>query len=194
MDTRPRILKAALKLLRKDPGAVRMEDVARAAHVSRQAVYLHFPNRTALLEAATAHVEQELGFLERLKPIQEAKSGVLALERMVEFLGDYLPAAQPIIEAFTPGRSSDPAVQAIFKTRAEDRRRGVKMMIGWLIRDKALAKGLDPATAEELILGLTSFELWREMVVVGKLSNADYVVQLKRLLRRAILKADARQG
>jgi AcrR family transcriptional regulator len=188
MDTRTRIVKAARTLLRKDAGAVRMEDVAQAARVSRQAVYLHFPNRTALLEAATAHIEQELGFPERLNPILEAKSGVLALERMAEFLGDYLPVAQPVIDAFTVGRSSDPEVQAIFESRTEHRRGGVRQIVAWLIRDKALAKDLDAATAEEVMMGLTSYELWREMVVVGKLSNAEYVVQLERLLRRALLR------
>jgi AcrR family transcriptional regulator len=165
-----------------------MEDVARAAGLSRQAVYLHFPNRTELLLAATAYLEEELGFTERIQPILTAPSGVAALERMVEFLGDYLPVAQPVIDAFTAGRSSDPVIQTLFRDRAENRRGGVKQIIAWLIRDKALTKDLDVATAEEIMMGLTCFELWRELVVVGKLTNAQYVEQLKRLLRRALVR------
>lgn len=188
METRLRIVKAACKLLKKDLDAVRMQDVARAAGVSRQAVYLHFPNRTALLLAATVHLEEELGFPARIAPILQAKTGALALDRMAEFLGDYLPVAQPVIEAFTVSRNSDEAVRAIFQDRNDNRRGGMKMIIGWLVRDKALAKDLDASTAEEILMGLTSFELWRELVVVGNLTSAQYVVQLKRMMRRGLMR------
>jgi AcrR family transcriptional regulator len=188
MDTRTRILKAATKLLRKDPGAVRMEDVARAADVSRQALYLHFENRTALLVAATAHLDDELGFQERIQPILQAKTGSQALERMAEFLGSYLPIVQPLIDAFTVGRTTDPAVQAAFVDRTENRRGGCRQIVAWLIRDKELAKDLDAASAEELLMGLTSYELWREWVVAGKMSHEQYLVQLKRLLKKSMLR------
>ena len=187
METRTRILKAACKLLLKDLGSVRMEDVARASGVSRQAVYLHFPNRTALLVAATSFLEQELGFVQRIRPIVEAKTGLQALERNFDFLGEYLPEVQPVIDAYHAGRG-DPAIDAAIKDRTENRRGGAKMIVGWLIRDKQLAKDLDAATAEELLMGLTSYELWRELVFTGGLTDAQYVAQLKRLAKKALLR------
>lgn len=188
MDTHTRIIEATCKLLREDPGSLRMEDVAREANLSRQAVYLHFANRTALLEAATVHIEQELGFPERLRPIIEAETSLDTLDRFAEFLGDYLPVAQPVIEAFTPGRSNDPAIQAIFESRTANRRGGVGLVVGRLAGEQQLADDLDPSLAEELLMGLTSFELWRELTVVGTLTNEQYVEQLKRLMRRALLR------
>jgi AcrR family transcriptional regulator len=53
------ILQAATETLNADPGAS-VEDIARAAGVSRQTIYAHFPSREALLgaiiERATAEV------------------------------------------------------------------------------------------------------------------------------------------
>ena len=54
--TPARILDAALALLREG-GPVRMSDIAKAAGVSRQAVYLHFPTRAQLLIAAARRLD-----------------------------------------------------------------------------------------------------------------------------------------
>ena len=57
-DTRTRILNAAWSLLESGRGAgVRMSDIAKEAGISRQALYLHFPNRADLLVATTQHVD-----------------------------------------------------------------------------------------------------------------------------------------
>ena len=55
-DTRTRALKAAWKLLEEGGSSVRMADIAKAAGISRQAVYLHFPTRAELLVAVTRHL------------------------------------------------------------------------------------------------------------------------------------------
>ena len=58
-QTRTRILAAALALLESSGGQeVRMQDIAKAAGVSRQAVYLHFKSRAELLIATTLYVDE----------------------------------------------------------------------------------------------------------------------------------------
>jgi AcrR family transcriptional regulator len=37
-----------------------MSDIAKAAGLSRQAVYLHFPNRAELLISATKHLDEKV--------------------------------------------------------------------------------------------------------------------------------------
>ncbi|NUS72113.1 MAG: TetR/AcrR family transcriptional regulator [Corynebacteriales bacterium] len=49
------ILEAAIAVLNERPEAS-MEEVAKSAGVTRQTVYAHFPNRTALVNAALTHV------------------------------------------------------------------------------------------------------------------------------------------
>lgn len=53
------ILQAATEALNADPRAS-VEDIARAAGVTRQTVYAHFPTRDLLLEAVVARVTAEL--------------------------------------------------------------------------------------------------------------------------------------
>ena len=53
-DTRTKILQATRQLMEERRGlGVRMSDIAKAAGVSRQAVYLHFDSRIELLSATT---------------------------------------------------------------------------------------------------------------------------------------------
>src|SRR5262245_3704568 len=63
-DTRERILAATWKLMEKSRDLqVRIADIAAAAGVSRQAVYLHFGNRANLLLAAVQ-------YRDRISPVQ----------------------------------------------------------------------------------------------------------------------------
>ena len=58
-DTRERILAATWKLMEESRDLqVRIADIAAAAGVSRQAVYLHFGNRPNLLLAAVQYRDQ----------------------------------------------------------------------------------------------------------------------------------------
>ncbi len=50
IETRTRILDATVRMLEEQGGrGVRMGDIAKAAGISRQAVYLHFSSRAELL-------------------------------------------------------------------------------------------------------------------------------------------------
>jgi AcrR family transcriptional regulator len=52
------ILQAAIQVLNADPGAS-VEDIAKAAGVSRQTVYAHFPSREALIDAVIERATAE---------------------------------------------------------------------------------------------------------------------------------------
>ena len=61
-DTRSRILQAALELLEASQGkGVRMTDIAKQAGITRQALYLHFSTRAALLIATTHYLDELKG-------------------------------------------------------------------------------------------------------------------------------------
>ncbi|MCA9734998.1 helix-turn-helix transcriptional regulator, partial [candidate division KSB1 bacterium] len=67
-DTRTRILEVTWHLMEQQRGqGVRLADVAAAAGVSRQAVYLHFGSRTELMIATTAYVDEVKGLNDRLQ-------------------------------------------------------------------------------------------------------------------------------
>jgi AcrR family transcriptional regulator len=56
-DSRDRVLEPVLRLIRKRGDAkVTMAQIAKAARLSRQAVYLHFADRADLMVALARHV------------------------------------------------------------------------------------------------------------------------------------------
>ena len=61
-NSRARILDVALALIMKRKGAdVSMATIARAARVSRQAMYLHFADRADLILALVRHADEKRG-------------------------------------------------------------------------------------------------------------------------------------
>jgi AcrR family transcriptional regulator len=75
-STRERILQSAAGLIDQTPGTVpSMSEVARASGISRQAVYLHFPDRAALLLDLVEHVDEREGLAGELARVEAAPDG-----------------------------------------------------------------------------------------------------------------------
>src|SRR3954470_2872435 len=91
-QTHTAILHAARQLFEeRGAQAVKLEDVARRAGVSRQAVYLHFGSRAGLLLALVGHVD-ETGPLRQLATrVTDAATGGEALDALIELQADYWP-------------------------------------------------------------------------------------------------------
>ncbi len=105
--TRERILEATAELLStRSPADVRMADVAAAAGVSRQALYLHFRNRTDLLVEAARFMDARAGLDEALAPVLAAESGRQALARLATFMAVLSPVCPPRVDRMASGRSS----------------------------------------------------------------------------------------
>jgi AcrR family transcriptional regulator len=76
VSTRERILEETLRLISKRGSAdVSMGAIAAAAQLSRQAVYLHFRDRSDLLMALVRFVDVKWGIAEEVRKITEAPTG-----------------------------------------------------------------------------------------------------------------------
>ena len=94
-ETRQKIMKAAWRLLEEKPGtAVRMSDIAKAAGISRQAVYLHFPTRAEMLIETARYLDEVLKVDERLAASRTAATGRARLDSSCE--GGRADGAQPL--------------------------------------------------------------------------------------------------
>ena len=94
--SRERILEVASELVReRGASAVTMAEVARAAGVSRQMVYLHFQNRAGLFTAITRWHDERAGIEDRFRAAFELEP-VAALEAAVRAWLAYVPEILPI--------------------------------------------------------------------------------------------------
>ena len=69
-----------------------MAEIAKAARISRQAVYLHFADRAELLVELVRHLDGKLGLEADIRRIREAASGADSIREMVAMQARRNPA------------------------------------------------------------------------------------------------------
>jgi len=190
MTTRDRILQATLDLLESGPsdpkrGArVRMTDIAQAAGISRQALYLHFATRAELLIAATHYLDEIKGSDDRLAPSRAAASGLERLDAYIEAWGAYIPEVYGIAKAFLAMSDSDEAADTAWRQRMQDMREGCEAAIEDLDRDGMLALAFTREQATDLLWTMLSVRSWENLTVECGWSQSDYIRSLKHAARR----------
>lgn len=187
-ETRARILKACWTLLEQGPDSpARMSDIARAAGVSRQAVYLHFPNRTELLIATTRFIDEASGIDERLATSRATTGGPARLDAYIEAWGNYIPVIHGVGRALMAMAQSDEAARAAWADRMAAMRHGCDAAIQAIARDGVLRPDLTPRQATDLVWTLLSVRNWEHLVGDCGWSQGDYVAEIKRLARAAVV-------
>ena len=187
-DTRTRILSAALALIRRRGGAdISLGNIARAARLSRQAIYLHFADRADLMIALIRHVDELRGLSQKLRKIAEAPSGMAAVQEMVALQASDNPGLWPIARVFDAVRRSDPEVERSWQDRLQDRLQGCRAIVARLQAENALRPGLDPALAADLLWTITSLRMWEDLVVQRGWSAEQYEEHVNRLLLDALI-------
>jgi AcrR family transcriptional regulator len=184
--TRERILQATVELLLAGtPAAVRMADIAKRAGITRQALYLHFANRTTLLIAATQYVDQEKNIDARLAPSRGAPSGEERLALYIDAWGNYIPEIFGIARGLIAVYDSDEAAKAAWDNRLAAIRHGCEAAVKALRKDGVLK----PASGEaiDILCGLLSVELWKYWVQVCGWSQSKYIKQVQQLARDALI-------
>lgn len=179
-ETRVRILKAARKLLEESRGKpVRMVDIARAADVSRQAVYLEFENRSRLVADTREFVDQEYGVEEKLAVILQNTSATAKLQAYIAFWADYLPNIYGLARAMQLGSATDEAAALAWQECQEDHFAVCLNIANQLEQEKVLASGWTVNDAAEVISVLLSLEGWAELVQNRNWDKEKYISHMK---------------
>jgi AcrR family transcriptional regulator len=163
--TSDRILDAAWHLVGSEgAAAASMGRIAQAAGVSRQAVYLHFPSRAALLIAAARREDARAGFI---REVVDARSlapvdGLVALVRAwFRHIPRILPVARALMAAEAAG---DEGGQA-WRDRFDDLREAVRRAIERLEQTGQLAGGWSVDTAADWVWARIHITSWYHLVV-----------------------------
>lgn len=109
-----------------------LADIASAAGVSRQTLYLHFGNRAGLLAAVARHLDfKSLAVREMPIAAWEAHSKA-GFERFVRLWFKHVAAIFPIANAIEAAAEGDADARAVWEERMDTVRRVIRMMVDGL--------------------------------------------------------------
>lgn len=193
-ETRTRILQATAKLLEERRGLdVRMRDIADAAKLSRQALYLHFGSRTDLMVATTRYLDEVYGLEERLQRYNAATAGIDILDAFVEFWGGYIPKIYSLATTLLAARETDEAAAAAWNDRMDAVRDGCRNAVEGLARDGMLAPIWSRDEAIDLLWAMLSIRNWENLTIDCGWSPEQYVDRMQRLTKRALVRDAAEE-
>jgi AcrR family transcriptional regulator len=188
-ETRKRIFEATWKLLEGRRGqSVRMRDIAEAAGLSRQALYLHFGSRTELVVATTRYLDGVLGLEGRLARYRAATDGTEILEAFIEFWGNYIPQIFGIAKALLAVLEVDEAARAAWDDRMAAVRDGCRNAVEGLERDGVLAAGWSREQAIDWLWMMLSVRNWELLTVERGWSAGVYVGRMQEVARRVLVR------
>jgi AcrR family transcriptional regulator len=174
-STRERILLCARDLVEQSDGAApNMTAIAAAVGISRQALYLHFPDRAALLVALVDYVDEREDLQVGIDAINAAPDAVGKLRAFIDMQAWRNPRIAPLGRALDHARRGDPPSARAWQDRADRRLGALTKMTEQLRAEGRLDPSWGITEAAALLSELTSFRVWDDLVSDSKLAPSRY--------------------
>jgi AcrR family transcriptional regulator len=193
-STRERILDTARQLVETRPDAApSMSEVARATGISRQALYLHFPDRAALMLAVVEHVDDREDLEAGIAAVEAAPDGVAQTRAWVDMQARRNPSIASFARALDQSRHGDDRAMAAWRDRTANRMRGATAIVQRLRREGQVHRSWTTAEAAALMWELVSFRVWDDLVNEAGLTPERYA-EIVTTAVLATLAAPVRRG
>jgi AcrR family transcriptional regulator len=180
---RTAILEAARRLFEdKDFMSVTLEEVARAAGVSRQAVYINFGSRAGLLAALVVHIDEIGGLQAKIANVLDSPTALSALEALVDFRARYTPSIYRLAIHVDAARRFDADAEASWQDRMKYRYANSRAIAHRLAAEGVLAARWTEEDAADLIWSMTSIRTYEELVIDRGWSLNRYRQRIKAIL------------
>ena len=187
IDTRTKILKASLALFEAQPDALpRMSDIAKAAGVSRQALYLHFDSRTELIVETTRYQDTTQNVEAQFAYARQSTDGRECLDNFVTAWCSYIPKVWSLARPLLQLAATEPEAKAAMDRRLADVRKGFDTVLRNLAADNAFPDRLDVDRAADTVMMLMWFPNWA-FLTIEKGWSQDQYIQTMQALSHAIL-------
>jgi AcrR family transcriptional regulator len=167
--------------------AVSMAEIAADAGVSRQAVYLHFENRTQLLAALVRHVDETNGFAEMLRKCELAPDGRGLLSELITSWASYVARISDVARAMRAEAETDPDAALAWRDRMRAFTGVCKRVVARLQADGALADDWTASEAADFLATLLSIGNWQELIEERGWSKPRYCRALQQSIERTLL-------
>lgn len=187
--TRERVLELALALVRQRGNAeLSLVDLAAAAGLSRQMLYVLFGSRAGLLMAMVDHLDARSGAGERLAALRTSLPPTQAFDPYLRAWFDYLPEVLPVALALSAAAArGDADAAAAWGSRLAKLRTGFTLMTRAFRAAGVLKAGWTPEAAADWILALTHVDLWQHLVVEAGWKPAAHIDRVVRTLHETLL-------
>jgi len=183
--TRQKIVDRAADRLRGSAEPVTLVGIAAAAGVSRTTVYRHFPTVTGLLDAVAADLLARARFDLLLAAVGDPDP-VTALTEVTRLGCGIWAIDPPLVRNLTTlARTQADAVPVISQLEA-GRARVMDQLARRLDEAGALAAGLSPREAADLLLVATGFAGWDHLVTARRRPPGTATELIVRLATRAV--------
>lgn len=151
-------------------------DIARAAGVSRQSVYLAFGNRAGLLTAMARNKDMQSDHVQRLRQISQANTADEEdFFRYVNIWLDYLPLIYPVGILLDAESVTDTEAASAWDDRMKGALlAGLKRILGRLEAGGCLGGDWRADQVAELVWSLVHPTSWRQLVVGCGWSHEDF--------------------
>jgi AcrR family transcriptional regulator len=174
-STRTRILDTARQIIEKQGTVPTMSALARAVGISRQALYLHFPDHTQLMLALMAHVDEKEQLQAGIAAVTQAADAAGAIRAWAHMQAWRNPKIAALARALDETRHTDPAASAAWADRTADRMRGAVFITERLRAEGRLDPTWTPTEAAVLLRELTSFHVWDDLVNDAQIPPGRYI-------------------
>lgn len=152
-----------------------MSAIARAAGISRQAVYLHFADHAELLQALVVHLDDREQLQAGVAAVQAAGDAAGQIRAWASMQTWHNPRIAAIARALDTTRNTDPAAAAAWRDRTGNRMRGALSIIQRLRAEGRLHPSWADGDAAALLWELTSFHVWDDLVNEAQIPPGRYV-------------------
>ncbi|MEO5698814.1 MAG: TetR/AcrR family transcriptional regulator [Burkholderiaceae bacterium] len=186
-QTRDRILAATQALVAERGSKLKLSDVADRAGVSRQAVYLHFGDRTGLLVALVQHMDETLALGASLAQLFQAETGADVIARTMALHGRFSASTDPIASILEAAQYDDEALGAAWRDRMHFRHQVHQRIVQRIAELGELAPDWPADAAADLLYALTLPGPWRELTRELGWTQSQYVDAMSSLLGKALL-------
>jgi AcrR family transcriptional regulator len=189
-ETRRRILAAARATLERGPlGALKVEEVAREAGVSRSTLYLLFGSRAGLFDALARHLRDEAGF-DRLLTAFRLPDALEAHASAQCAAAEVYAAMPQLARALFTLAAIDPEAVAAVRAIEDGRRPGQAHLARRLSEQGYLRDDVSIEEATDILTVTSSFGAFDELFEGGGLPVEVVAERLIAIAQRSIVRPD----
>lgn len=189
-ETRHRLLDAARELLvARGYQKVSLDDIARAAGVSRQAVYKsHFTSKADLLLALVRHMHVSEQLDELVQPYHAATSGPAMLKEAIRAIVLIEVRVHVLARELSVAAYSDPEARVALQDRLQVKRGAIEGAVARARREGALDPEWTGEEVVDLLLSLLSIDSYEHFVVNECWEPEKLIERVWRICQRSFLR------